>query len=102
MVYRRFIEVGVLDFQDDLAQTVFPNPVKGMAFLTYELKRQEVLNIYLKDVTGRVVCEFQKSLHRGIGQHQETLNFPGSLPAGIYVLVIDNGSKKTTVKLLKQ
>jgi uncharacterized delta-60 repeat protein len=102
MVYRRFIEAGVLDFQDDIAQTVFPNPVKNSAFLTYELKRQEVLNIYLKDITGRVVCQFQKAIPRGIGQHRETLNFPESLPDGIYILVIDNGSGSTTVKLLKQ
>lgn len=95
--------VGVLDFSaEDQTALIYPNPIQNRVTLEYSLIQEEILSIELYDISGKLVKTFidQESRHKG--EHKEDLNFEESIPAGQYVLVIDNGVRNLSVKVIKK
>lgn len=67
---------------------LYPNPAHADAILEYELTKAERVTIQLLDLGGRVLHIFADGEARGPGRHQEQLQLPEKLPAGMFILAI--------------
>lgn len=81
---------------------LYPNPVQSESVLRYTLERDEKLTLGLYDLNGCLLQTFLNNTARTAGEHQETLHFAPALPAGHYLLRIDNGEGHTGIQLIKQ
>ncbi|MCU0433127.1 MAG: M43 family zinc metalloprotease [Bacteroidia bacterium] len=77
-----------------------PNPSSGITTVSFVLADASRLNISLTDATGRRI-DLAANENFGAGQQQLQID-PHSLGLsnGIYILTIDNGSSRTTQKLV--
>jgi len=77
---------------------VFPNPTSGKVKVSYALVNNEVVNIAVTDMTGRVVTK-ASNLKGGLGFTEIDL---GSFGSGIYNVTITNNGQTTTKKVVVQ
>lgn len=98
------LNLSVLHFPKNSSNDylLYPNPVQSESVLRYTLERDEKLTIGLYDLNGRLLQTFLNNTARTVGEHQETLHFAPDLPAGHYLLRIDNGEGQTCIRLIKQ
>ena len=100
--YLADLVVGTIEFNPEYTQAlVYPNPIKTETTLEYDLLRNEVLSIELYNLSGTLVQSFVKHEERAAGHHQETIAIASELPAGNYVLILDNGVGRVQIKLVK-
>lgn len=79
--------------------TIGPNPVKDYAYLHLNLKGEQELEIYVYNLTGKRIMEFNPS-YSNSGKYSLKADFTNE-PGGFYfVQVIENGSLITTKKLV--
>jgi uncharacterized delta-60 repeat protein len=81
---------------------IYPNPVKNDAVIEYTLLKDQMLNIGLYDITGKLISSVITNERRTQGMHREQLNLNGSVAAGTYVLTLSNGSESRSVKITKE
>ncbi|KAA3637089.1 MAG: T9SS C-terminal target domain-containing protein [Bacteroidetes bacterium] len=97
-------DLGTVDVQDPTSNVatfgVFPNPVDDHFALSLELREQpSPFNIYIMDVTGKVVWQSRKEGVAGLNVYE----FNGlDFPAGVYSLTVDMGGRLISSKLIKQ
>ncbi|CAL2057568.1 reprolysin-like metallopeptidase [Tenacibaculum sp. 190524A05c] len=76
---------------------VYPNPSNGNFNITFEVITPESVGIRLFDIRGRLVEE--KEFKNTQNTFSEELNLEG-INAGLYLLQVQNGNKRTTKKLI--
>jgi alpha-amylase len=88
-------EVVVFSEQDELV--LFPNPVDDMLQIEWAGKSDGGLTVRVMDLQGRVLINEQKDLYR------ERMNLDTtSLPAGVYLLTMDDGLHSETKRFIKR
>lgn len=80
---------------------LYPNPVKEMITLDFNLQQSEVLFIDLYDSSGRLIFNLLKDQNFPAGTNSQKMYLPGALAGGVYFLAISNGMNTTTVKIVK-
>ncbi len=96
------LNVGVIDFTiQDHNLLIYPNPLQDEAVIKYTLANDEIINIDLYDVSGRLVQSIVNSEERIKGSHKESLNLDTSVPSGSYILTISNGQGSSSIRVIK-
>lgn len=91
-------EVGVDDFEFENF-SVYPNPSNGTFNLKFTPEAYDMVHVALYDLRGRLINQNSfKNISNNIF-HQE-LEY-GAIDSGVYFLVIKNGGKTATKKLIK-
>ncbi|CAM1373289.1 zinc-dependent metalloprotease [Tenacibaculum xiamenense] len=76
---------------------LFPNPSNGNFRLTFELKNETDVSLELYDIRGRLIEK--KNFNETSSLFSKDITF-NSVNTGLYILQIQNGSYRTTKKLL--
>ncbi len=74
-----------------------PNPFSGQSVLSFQLEKNETLEITVYDMTGRKFNEIPKQVYNR-GTHQVKIN-PGQIPAGMYECRIKTSGQITSIKM---
>jgi len=82
------------------AVTLFPNPTTESATFQFTTLHAGSFSLRLHDGQGRVVRSLFESEHRGPGQYAEEVDLSG-LARGSYTLVLSNGTRAVSVKVIK-
>lgn len=94
--------LGIADQADNSPiLLVYPNPVKESLNLEYELLHSQTIRINLYDQAGRLAGNLLQNAARAAGKHQETLELPMQLPAGVYTLVLETATTKRAIQIIK-
>lgn len=97
--YLTDLTVGVID--NTVSQTlVYPNPIVDKATLEYELSSTQEVSISLLSIDGRLVQSYTEGITQQTGKHKSELNFPSALSSGNYVLNIQAGENRTSVRVV--
>jgi Leucine-rich repeat (LRR) protein/archaellum component FlaG (FlaF/FlaG flagellin family) len=88
--------------QTENAVRVYPNPVSDYVTLEYEILEEESVSIELYDIKGILVQTFISNEIRSTGKHCELLEIDPSIPAGCYLLTINNNSNGPSIQINKQ
>ncbi len=83
---------------NSLLVNAFPNPFNSTTSVKVSIPTNEVVNIAMFDVAGRLISEVYSG-NLEAGQHQFTIN-GGELSSGIYFLKLKSGSAEVTTRLL--
>jgi hypothetical protein len=77
----------------------YPNPSKGLTYITFDLSEQSIVNLSLINILGQSIKTFFNNTTRAAGTN--TLAFDASLlPAGIYYIVLSTENDIKTYKLM--
>lgn len=89
-----------MDFQKN-SFIAYPNPVKEVLNLDFNLSQPAVLSVSLYNVAGIKVANLleNKAFSNGFGTQQ--FQVPEHLPQGVYFLKITNRTNTTNIKLIK-
>jgi hypothetical protein len=79
--------------------SIAPNPFSGSTTVTYALQGEQQVAMNLMDATGKLVATPLPAQTQSEGEHQFNLE-AGSLPAGLYFLVMQMGEKRETKRLI--
>jgi hypothetical protein len=80
--------------------TVYPNPVKDKATVTFTLSSNEQVRLELVDITGKIVQEIDDR-NRAAGEHKIQLR-TAELKNGVYFCKVTAGSKSFTKRIIIQ
>ena len=96
-VYNTNTAVSNLSINNNSIQ-LSPNPSVGSTTLSYQVNNNSTLNIYVTDLSGKVI----KTLFSGTVQKgTQTLNIDTQdLSTGMYLVQISNSTGTTTTKLM--
>ena len=90
--------LGLEDFAFDNF-SVYPNPSTGIFNLSFTPDSNEKVEVSLYDVRGRVISQFvYDEVNSGLFSKQLDFNY---IDGGMYFLVVKNGNKTATKKLMK-
>jgi len=92
-------EGQALDIKMPMEISIVPNPFSGSTSVTYSLANEQPVAIHLLDATGKLVATPLPVQTQSEGEHQFNLD-AGSLPAGMYFLVLQLGEKRETKRLI--
>jgi len=82
------------------AYSISPNPAQNTANVMIDAaERADNAKMIITDITGKTVQQYSFAIQKGVNGY--SLN-TASLPAGVYMVLITNGSWKLTDKLLVQ
>lgn len=91
--------VGVNDFSLENF-TVFPNPSEGNFSVKFNIESSDMVSISLYDLRGRLIDQNTfNNISSSIFQH--TMDY-SAIQSGVYFIVVENGGKKATKKLIKK
>ncbi len=80
--------------------SVFPNPANGESIgLNYLLQTDEEISIDLTNINGQLVDNLLEGSSQKAGRHTETLQIPGNLAPGIYLLRLHSSQGSAVVRL---
>jgi hypothetical protein len=89
---------GVASPDDFTLESIYPNPFNGIATIQFSVPYKASLRLLLTDITGREIAELRNGQYlRGI--YRASLN-TGSLPAGIYFIMLSHPNGKLLKKAL--
>ncbi len=90
-----------MDFQKN-SFIAYPNPVKEVLNLDFNLSQTETLSVNLYNTAGKEVINLlqNKTFKQGFGSQQLLLS--ENLPQGVYFLKITNGSKNKSLRIIKE
>ncbi len=89
----RPVPLSVNNTYKDLVAKVYPNPAKDQLFV--ELNSDNAQRATVLDMSGKILSTWEL-------QGKVTLIPVASLPAGMYVLQLDNGKQKAATRFVKQ
>ncbi len=100
--YLSGLNIGVIDFyKQDHNLLIYPNPLQDDAVIEYTLANDDIINIDLYDISGRLMQSIVNSEERIMGSHKEQLNIDTSVPSGSYILTISNGAGSSSINVVK-
>ena len=100
--YLSGLNIGMAEFSaSDKNVLIYPNPLADQAVLEYELREAVHLTCTLNDAQGKFVRTLFANMSRAAGPHREEVVLAG-LPAGTYSLVLNDGSGRVSVRIVKQ
>ena len=73
---------------------IYPNPSKNIFNLRFNTKSFQPLDLSIMDANGKLV-------YLGKLQPYQTFSFGGELAEGIYFVVVKQGNKTETIKVVK-
>jgi uncharacterized delta-60 repeat protein len=79
--------------------SLFPNPVKENAFLSYCLGEEEYLSLELYDANGGLLKSYFKNRKHNVGNYTQQIDFPKELFPGTYFLRISTLQKQYSIKV---
>jgi uncharacterized delta-60 repeat protein len=82
----------------DLA--VYPNPAADQAVLNYTLPENGTLTISLIDAQGRTAHTYLSNCQQQAGAHQEVVQLPAGLAAGLYTFLFTSESSQTCLPIV--
>lgn len=95
--------VGTLDLDwDKKSVLVFPNPIDTDFNLSFSLNTEKELDIFLSDMSGKLIKNFHTNQNFIAGEHQLNLNISKGLASGIYQLTIVSEDIPVTIQVLKK
>lgn len=84
---------------ESTAMQIWPNPFSGQFNLSYFSDRDKEINIYVTDLSGRIVLNQQQSCREG----SNFFNFENNdFSAGVYFISLYDGNSRITKKLIAQ
>lgn len=90
------VEPTVLGIDEEIKNIgLYPNPVENQLFLDLEVRINEPLNITVSDLTGRYF-----DVNQVVGKNNFMINVENYKP-GVYLLLIQQGNKKSTLRFIK-
>ena len=93
--------VGIDDpkkFSENINLEIMPNPSKSSATVSFYLKSDSHVRLFLVDNTGQLVKNIMDS---NLSKGDQKMNFDvRDLVAGNYFLILDSGQKRVTRKLV--
>ena len=88
-------------FDDDIQWQVYPNPSNGEYKFVYNLAQNEIMEVKIYDVDGRLVKKMKLNGNGFV--EQTTIDLRSvKFPPGVYLLSAEAGEKKLRLKLIKQ
>jgi uncharacterized delta-60 repeat protein len=100
--YITSLSTGIIDFEvQDNTVLIYPNPVLQNASLSYSLLQDEPISISLYDMQGRLLKVFLNNQYQSKGEHLQMISLPDDLAHGQYFVVIENGSRQLSIKIVK-
>jgi uncharacterized delta-60 repeat protein len=96
--------LGTLDFTNKTSNQLllFPNPVQTKTTLEYDLIKEEIMNIQIIDIQGKMIKSICQNQLQTKGKHRVDIELNNDVPAGTYVLVLSSNNHKQFVKFTKQ
>ncbi|MFK8009902.1 MAG: T9SS type A sorting domain-containing protein [Saprospiraceae bacterium] len=95
--------VGTLDFGlESKSVLVFPNPIETDFNLSFNLETEKELDIFLSDMSGRLIENFYTNQKFIAGKHQLNLKISEGLTAGIYQVTIVEENVPVSIQVLKK
>lgn len=82
--------------------SIFPNPTAGDVNIELDVIHQDIFNINLLDISGRIIEVIAQNKELSIGTHRLESNFKGKLSNGIYLVEIKNSKGSKIEKLIIQ
>lgn len=92
-------ELGTNEFTFDNF-TIHPNPSNGIFNLSFKPASSENIEVSLYDLRGRLINQFTYDEVSANGMFNKQMNF-SAVDNGMYFLVVKNGNKTTSKKLIK-
>ncbi len=82
--------------------SVYPNPIKNRAVLSYTLEHQENLTIQLTDLNGRMLETYLQNEPHKAGTYQQQIDLPTYLSTNVYFLNIISPNGQVAIKVFKE
>ncbi len=80
---------------------IFPNPVINDATLSYDLKSNQRISVYLTDISGKKIKTFIDDELQISGTHEQLISIPIELSDGNYFIAIKTNDQIMTVQIFK-
>lgn len=90
--------VGIEELSNVSNLSLFPNPTKENLFLNFESTSTNELNVFVYDITGKILQQY--SIQSSVGDNQLKINTE-SYEAGIYFIEANDGSNPKRIKFIK-
>ncbi len=87
--------------QEELAASIYPNPIKNTTVLDYTLPTATEVSIQLYDLQGKYLCTFLAPSLQNAGKHQTKLAFEEEWPQGTYSVVLKTNEGQSTLNAVK-
>ncbi len=84
---------------ESTAFSVFPNPVKEQANISYNLKKTTNVQINLYGIDGRKICALLNTMVNE-GEHTQSLSIPAGTARGIYLIQLTTNGQSTTQRII--
>ncbi len=93
------VENNPASIKDLTIKSIYPNPVQNVLTATVNSTRQIKVRIYITDVSGNVMKQYQQNINAGNNALQLNVN---SLNAGSYFIKVLDGTASAAVIFYKQ
>jgi uncharacterized delta-60 repeat protein len=94
------LSVGVVNFLNEAnPPLIYPNPINHKAKLEFELIKDEVIDILLYDINGKLIQSIMRNVEMIEGQNEIELNFNNSITTGNYLLVVKSAAGQQGIKI---
>ena len=93
--------LGIEDVNHNLSFNIYPNPSKGVFNIEFTPANQDKIQINLYDLRGRLINQVEYDDVSTNGMFKQQLDY-SYLNSGMYFLVVKNGDKSATKKLIKE
>jgi sialidase-1 len=87
-----------LFYEHEKKITIYPNPAKEMARISYVVDQEGLVVVGLYDIHGKHVTNLVSSMHPP-GHHEAIVRFPG-IPQGVYICRMVAGYQTHTIKVV--
>jgi len=79
--------------------SIFPNPVADKINLNFSLESNQMVRIYVYDITGKSMVKLFEG-QESQGEHTKSFDLLGRFNTGMYFITLEKGDKKLTQKFL--
>lgn len=87
------------DGKDISVTRVYPNPTNTSVTIEFKMGKAGAMQFSLLDATGKLIRD--ESIELAAGDHQQQIDLE-SLPKGMYMIAINNGTAQTMHKIIKK
>jgi uncharacterized delta-60 repeat protein len=106
MAIVRYIDNPSLDVSASpkvgVAFSAWPVPIYGELHVAYTLQHSGPVKLELRDVSGRIVQQWEKGMPAVVGSYEERLSLPPDLAAGAYLLCLHTVDGTSSVMVTKK